>query len=188
MYSWRFHQRESRKVTSSLQSIDEYQAGQICMSTDRVLVHESVSKDFLEAMKNSLAQAATSGSALPVVATSASKARLQKAISEAVAKGASVVSGSDQPDQVPGASIIPTVLKDVDTSTTIWNEENFGPLVAITTVTSDEEAVKIANGSEYGLSAAVFTRDLRRGLAIAKQLESGYVRLLRLHYLDVWTS
>jgi acyl-CoA reductase-like NAD-dependent aldehyde dehydrogenase len=188
MYSWRFHQCEFHGPTFLLLPIDEYQAGQICMSTDRILVHESVSKDFLEVMKSSLAQAATNGSALPVMATSASKARLQKSISEAMSKGASVLSGSDQPDAVPGASIIPTVLKDVDTSTTIWNEENFGPIVAITTVTSDEEAVKIANSSEYGLSAAVFTTDLRRGLAIAKQLESGYITLFHLHFLIVWAS
>ncbi|RYF36611.1 MAG: aldehyde dehydrogenase family protein [Cytophagaceae bacterium] len=143
------------------------------MATDRILVHANVAAQFLDIMKASLAHAAADGNPLPVVATAASKSRLQKALSEAVSKGANVVCGSDQQDAVPGASIIPTVLKDVDTSTTIWNEENFGPLVAITTIQSEEEAVRIANSSEYGLSASVFTRDLRKGLALAKQIQSG---------------
>jgi acyl-CoA reductase-like NAD-dependent aldehyde dehydrogenase len=143
------------------------------MATDRILVHESVISDFLDTMKKSIARAAEDGSPLPVVATTASKSRLQKALSEAVSKGASIVCGSEKQDTGPGASIIPTILKDVDTSTSIWNEENFGPLVAVTTVQSEEQAVKIANNSEYGLSASVFTRDLRKGFAIARQLQSG---------------
>ncbi|KAF2025112.1 aldehyde dehydrogenase, partial [Setomelanomma holmii] len=98
-------------------------------------------------------------------------------LSEAISKGDSVVCGSEQHDAVPGASIASSVLKDVDTSTTMWNEENFGPLVAVTTVQSDEEAVKIANSSEYGLSAAVFTRDLRKSLTLAKQIQSGAVHI-----------
>lgn len=124
-------------------------------------------------MSASLARAATDGSALPVVATMASKTRLQKVIMEAVSEGASVVTGSDKQDEVPGASIVPTVLKNVDTSSTIWNEENFGPFVAITSFSTDEQAVQITNSSEYGLSASVFTNDLRKGLALAKQIKSG---------------
>jgi acyl-CoA reductase-like NAD-dependent aldehyde dehydrogenase len=143
------------------------------MATDRILVHESMISDFLDTMKKSIARAAEDSSPLPVVATRASKSRLQKALSEAVIKGARIVCGSEKQDTGPGASIIPTILKDVDTSTSIWNEENFGPLVAVTTVQSEEQAVKIANSSEYGLSASVFTKDLRKGFAIARQLQAG---------------
>ncbi|KAH7094474.1 aldehyde dehydrogenase domain-containing protein [Paraphoma chrysanthemicola] len=152
-------------------------AGQVCMATDRVLVHTRVVDQFLDLLKASLARAASAGSPLPVVATAASKSRLQKVLSEAVSKGANVVCGSDRQDKVPGASIIPTVLKDVDTSTTVWNEENFGPLVAVTTVRSDEQAVQITNSSEYGLSASIFTRDLRKGFALARQIQSGAVHI-----------
>lgn len=85
-----------------------------------------------------------------------------------MSKGASIVCGSEKQDAVPGASIIPIVLKDIDTPTTLWNEENFGPLVAITTVKSNEQAVRIANSSAYGLSTSVFPKDLRKGLTLAK--------------------
>jgi acyl-CoA reductase-like NAD-dependent aldehyde dehydrogenase len=143
------------------------------MATDRILVHEAVADEFLKMMKASIATAATEGSSLPIVATAASKSRLQTALSDAVAQGAKVVCGSEKQDAVPGSSVIPTVLQDVNVSTALWNEENFGPLVAITTVKSDEEAIRIANSSEYGLSASVFTKDLRRGFALAKQIQSG---------------
>jgi acyl-CoA reductase-like NAD-dependent aldehyde dehydrogenase len=143
------------------------------MATDRILVHESVSQEFLGAMKTTLAHAVTSGSPLPVMATEAFKSRLQKALAEAVSHGARVVCGSERQEAIPGASIIPTILKDVDTTTMVWNEENFGPLVAIATVKSDEEAVQLANSSEYGLSASIFTRNLRKGLALAKQIQTG---------------
>ena len=143
------------------------------MATDRILVHEKVAEEFLETMKASLARAATESSALPVVVSMAAKTRLQKTLSEAVASGAAIVSGSEKQNEVPGTSIVPTILKDVDPSTTIWNEENFGPLVAITTVKSDTQAVEIANSSTYGLSASVFTQDLRKGLAVAKEIQSG---------------
>jgi acyl-CoA reductase-like NAD-dependent aldehyde dehydrogenase len=143
------------------------------MATDRILVHEAVAQEFIDTMKASLEHAAVDGSPLPVVATTTSKSRLQEALAEAVSKGASIVCGSEKQDVVPGASFIPTVVQNVDTSTTIWNEENFGPLVTITTVKNSEEAVRLANSSKYGLSAAVFTRDLRKGLALAKQIQSG---------------
>lgn len=143
------------------------------MATDRILVHENIAAEFVETLRSSLAKAAAEGSPLPVVATTASKARIQKLLAEALSKGASVVCGSDNVDAVPGASIIPTVLQNVDPNTSFWNEEVFGPLVAITTVKDEEEAIRIANKSEYGLSGAVFTKDLRKAFAIAKQLQTG---------------
>jgi acyl-CoA reductase-like NAD-dependent aldehyde dehydrogenase len=124
-------------------------------------------------MKASLAGAATDGSALPAVINLAAKARLQKTLSEVIASGATIVCDSETQDNVSGISVVPTILKDVDTSNTIWNEENFGPLVAITTVESDDQTVQIANDSPYGLSASIFTRDLRKGLALAKKIQSG---------------
>jgi acyl-CoA reductase-like NAD-dependent aldehyde dehydrogenase len=152
------------------------------MATDKILVHEEVAEEFRTMMKGSLAHAATNGSALPLVANMAAKSRLQKTLSEAIASGAAIVCGTEKQDDVPGTSIVPTVLENVDTSATLWTEENFGPLVAITTIGSDEEAVQIANSSPCGLSASIFTRDLRKGLALAKRIQSGYVTLsIALH-------
>ena len=148
------------------------------METDRIIVHEEVAERFLESIKASLARAATDGSALPAVVNMAAKSRLQKTLSEAIASGAAVVCGIERQDEMPGTSTVPTILTDVDASATLWTEENFGPIVAITTVRSDEEAVQIVNSSTYGLSASIFTKDLRKGLALAKRIQSGWVLIL----------
>lgn len=144
------------------------------MATARIIVHEAVASKFLETVKAILAQKASDSSALPIVATNASKNRIQGVLQEAISKGASVVAGAGDQNIVPGNSIIPTILKDVDPATTMWNDETFGPIVAFTTVENEEHAINMANSSEYGLSASVFTQDLRKALAIARQLQSGY--------------
>ncbi|RAL65072.1 hypothetical protein DID88_001179 [Monilinia fructigena] len=67
----------------------------------------------------------------------------------------------------------PMIIGDINEDMPLWRDENFGPVVAYRIAKSDEEAIEMANDTEYGLSAAVFTQDLRKGFAIAKQLESG---------------
>jgi acyl-CoA reductase-like NAD-dependent aldehyde dehydrogenase len=100
-----------------------------------------------------------------------------KLVSDAVSKGAQVLAGSDSPNDIPGAGFVPTILGSVNQSSELNHEEAFGPLASLRTFETDMEAIRIANAAPYGLSAAVFTRDLRRGLAIAKKLESGAVHI-----------
>ena len=71
----------------------------------------------------------------------------------------------------------PIVIENVTTEMDIYHQESFGPTVSLIVVESEEEAVELANDTEYGLSAAVFTRDLAAGLRVAKQIDSGYGRL-----------
>ena len=71
----------------------------------------------------------------------------------------------------------PVVLSDVSEKMDIYYTESFGPTVSVFTVESDEEAIKIANDTDYGLASAVFTEDLRRGLKIAKAIETGAVHI-----------
>lgn len=142
------------------------------MATDHVIVQSSIATQFSEILKTSLSKGASEQS-LPRVVSTASKSRLQGLLSEAVGKGAEFVFGGHGQESVPGTAFIPTVLRGVDKSTEIWDEESFGPVMSITTVDSEDEAVNLANGSRYGLSASVFTKDLRKGLAIARRLETG---------------
>ncbi|KAF1962130.1 aldehyde dehydrogenase family protein [Byssothecium circinans] len=151
-------------------------AGQICMATDHIIVQSSIAAQFSQILKEGLAKGAGE-QPLPRVVSNASKSRLQGLLSQAIDKGASVVFGDGGKETLPGTALIPTVLEGVDQSTDIWDEESFGPVVALTVVGSEEEAVNLANGSRYGLSASVFTKDLRKGLAIAKRLESGAVHI-----------
>jgi acyl-CoA reductase-like NAD-dependent aldehyde dehydrogenase len=93
-----------------------------------------------------------------------------KLVHEAVAKGAKVLCGADG----DGTTVMKGIVVDhVTQDMSLFREESFGPQVSITRVKSAEEAVKAANDTEYGLSASLFTRDIARGIELAKRIESG---------------
>ena len=142
------------------------------MATDQIIVQSEVAAQFSQILKESLAKGANE-QPLPKVVSHVSKARLQGLLSQAVERGASVIFGDSGKASLPGTAVIPTVLEGVNQSSDMYDEESFGPVAALTVVDSEDEAVNLANGSKYGLSASVFTKDLRKGLDIAKRLESG---------------
>ena len=148
--------------------------GQICMSTERVIVERSVADEFAQKLAKRVA-------ALPVgnpnegefvlgsVVGTPTVQRVQRLVAEAVKQGAKVLCGGDAK-----GTIMPGVVVDhVMPAMALFREESFGPQVSITRVDSVDEAVRFANDSEYGLSAAVFTRDLARGIDVAKRIDSG---------------
>src|SRR5207302_6796608 len=95
---------------------------------------------------------------------------------EAVAAGARVLTGGERAEE-PGSFYPPTVLVDVDHSMTCMTEETFGPTLPIMKVGTAEEAIRLANDSEYGLSASVFSGDVYRAKDIALQLDCGAVNI-----------
>ena len=96
-------------------------------------------------------------------------ARIQALINDAVSKGAKVVAGG----RSEGTLMSATVIDGVNSSMRIYGEESFGPVVCVVRVNGADEAVRVANDTEYGLSAAVFGRDIARALEIAKRIDSG---------------
>ena len=156
------------------------QSGQICMSTDRILVHSSIANAFLEELKKTLHESNTAENEPPTLVSAASKARVEAMISNAIADGAHVVHGAfdkptASPENQPSVRMAPIILGGIKEHMKIWQEENFASLAACMVVDSDEDAIKVANNSGTGLTASLYTEDLRKGLAIAKKLESGYV-------------
>ncbi|KAF1951182.1 aldehyde dehydrogenase family protein [Byssothecium circinans] len=150
--------------------------GQICMGTDRVVAHHSIAPALIEKMKHQLAAFAKQSHILPYVVSSASKLRLARLVSEALDQGAELIAG-DSTQSSPAASFIPTILSSVKDTSKVYHEEAFGPLVSISTFETEDDAVSFANATLYGLHAAVFTRDLKRGLSVAKKLEVGAVHI-----------
>jgi vanillin dehydrogenase len=147
--------------------------GQICMSTERIIVDDSVADAFV-------AKFAAKASKLPagdprghVVLGSlvdlAPAERMDVLITDAVAKGAKVVAGGKRNATVVEA----TLLDHVKAKMKIYSEESFGPVKSIIRVNGVDEAVRVANDTEYGLSAAVFGRDITRAMAVAKRIQSG---------------
>lgn len=145
------------------------------MATDRILVHSSIATQFTNALKTALAAGASASSLPPTLVNVASKVRVQTLISSALASGAHFISGpkeSPLPADV-GVRMAPIILGGVTEDMPLWQEEAFASVAAFMEFETEEEAVRLANGSGYGLSASVFTEDLRKGLAMAKRLQSG---------------
>ncbi|KAJ5157788.1 uncharacterized protein N7482_008888 [Penicillium canariense] len=154
-------------------------SGQICMATDRILVHSSIVPTFTAALKTALAAGASASALPPTLVNTASKTRVEALVSSAVAAGAHFISGSAD-SQLPansGVRMAPAILGGVREDMPVWQEEAFASVAACMVFESEDEAVRLANSSGYGLSASVFTEDLRRGLAMAKRIQSGAVHI-----------
>lgn len=152
------------------------QSGQICMSTDRIILHSSIASAFIDALEAALqADADNTSEPPPTLVNAASKSRVEAIISSALEAGAHLIHGSvnEQKSSANGVRMAPVLLGGIKEDMPIWQEEVFASVAACMVVDSDEEAVKIANSGGYGLSAAVFTEDLRKGLAMAKKIQSG---------------
>ena len=149
------------------------------MATDRIIIHSSVAAAFLTALKSCLSSQYPASTVAPTVVSSAAKYRLQSLVSGAVSAGAQLFHGNHTGPNATGVNdsnnlqFAPQVLGNVTENMEIWQEEIFGPVVSYKLVQSEEEAIEVANRTGYGLSAAVFTKDLRKGFAIAKRIESG---------------
>ena len=148
--------------------------GQICMSTERIIVVEAVAADFVKrfaAKARSLATGDPREGKTPLGAVVDQKTvkHVNSLIDDALAKGAKLVAGG-KADQV----LMPaTVVDEVTQSMNIYRDESFGPVVGVIRAKDEADAVRLANDSEYGLAAAVFTRDTARGLRVARQIRSG---------------
>jgi len=151
-----------------------FNQGQICMSTERIIVDRSVADSFVE----QLGRKATSlvagdprdrNSLLGSLINCEAAERIKDLLDDAVNKGARIVTGG----QVKGAIMQPTVVDNVSKPMRLYSEESFGPVVAIMRVANASEAVTVANDSAYGLSAAVFGRDIARALTVAQRIDSG---------------
>lgn len=147
--------------------------GQICMSTERIVVADSVADEFAQKLSATAATLTSGpvGSASPlgpVVGFDAGD-RIEALVRDAVAKGARVLVGG----RSNGTHVDATVVDLVSPNMRLYGEECFGPVISIVRVHGDEEAIRVANDTEYGLSSAVFSRDVYRALKVARRLETG---------------
>ena len=153
--------------------------GQTCQAVERVYVEEPVYDEFLRKVveKASSLRQGPPGAAGSVdvgaVTFAPQAAIIERHVSDALQKGARVLLGGKLREGGSGRFFEPTVLTDVDHSMEVMTEETFGPVVPIMKVRDEEEALRLANDSRYGLNSSVFTKDLEKGERIARQIEAG---------------
>lgn len=147
--------------------------GQICMSTERMIVHEKIADEFVAKLAARAAKLPAGDPRGHVVLGSlvnpASAEKMDAFIADATAKGATVVAGGKR----NGSVVEATVLDGVKPGMRAYDEESFGPVKPVIRVASEDEAIAIANDTEYGLSASVYSRDIQRAMAVAARIESG---------------
>jgi len=153
-------------------------AGQVCISVQRVLVADEVYGEFVERL-TPLVEGLRTGHPLddstvlgPVISESEAE-RVERTVRDALAGGATLLTGGER----DGAVVAPTVVGDVDPSMDISRKELFGPAVALTRVRDVDEAIRLANDSDYGLGAGLFTSSLEHALRFAREVDSGTIQI-----------
>ena len=148
--------------------------GQICMSTERIIVVDAVADAFVEKLSARAASLPWGDPAggdvvLGALVTPDSGVKMASLLADATSKGAKLVAGGERDGALHAATLLDGVTADMR----IYTEESFGPVKSIIRVADTEEAVRVANDTEYGLSAAVFSQDIKRALSVANRLQSG---------------
>lgn len=153
-------------------------AGQVCISAQRILIEDGIYDDFTEALKTRVEGIVTGdpladGTAMGPMIRESDAERVQGWVNEAVAGGARLVAGGGR----EGTMHQPTVLADVAPGMRVSCDEIFGPAVALTKVSDIDTAIAIANDTNYGLSASIFTQDIDRAIKYAQNVESGNIHI-----------
>ncbi|KAG5979758.1 hypothetical protein E4U55_004804 [Claviceps digitariae] len=152
-------------------------SGQVCMSTERILVHKAVKDTFRHKLAAAVAGMFPTDGEAPVLINSAAAQRNRQLVANATERGATILYGDVNARESSNTRLRPIIVDKVTTDMDIYKTESFGPTVSLVDIESEEEAIRIANDTEYGLAAAVFTRDLRRGLRLAEEIETGAVHI-----------
>lgn len=154
--------------------------GQICTATSRIFVHEGLYEKFVEAFKVHVSTVSKVGDPFeettfqgPQV-TKVQYERIMKYIEAGQSEGAKLVIGGTRHGD-KGYFIAPTIFKDVGDDMTISREEIFGPVVTVAPFKTDEEVIRRANNSTYGLGAAIFTENITRAHKVAAKIQAGMV-------------
>ncbi|MCA9230394.1 MAG: aldehyde dehydrogenase family protein [Planctomycetales bacterium] len=173
-----------------------YNAGQSCCAIERVYVHQTLYQPFLEKAAALLAEyqlgdPLDESTTMGPLASRSAPQFLQQQVDDAVGRGARLIVGGRAPSELAGNFYLPTLLADVANDAQVMQEESFGPLLPVSSVCDEDEAVARMNDSAFGLTASVWTSDQQRAEAIASRLNAGTIFQNRCDFLDPalpWTG
>ncbi|KAK4187691.1 putative aldehyde dehydrogenase [Podospora australis] len=170
-----------KKAVAQTQFSIKFNSGQVCMANTRIYVEKSVAAEFVEAFKQAYIAGTKEGNPLDKETTQGPQAdeiqykHVMGYIEDGKKTGTLALGGEGNLADKKGFWVQPTIFLDTPEDAKIMKEEVFGPVVNINTFETEAEAIAKANDTEFGLYAAVFTRDISRAMRVAKALESGYV-------------
>jgi glyceraldehyde-3-phosphate dehydrogenase (NADP+) len=161
-------------------------AGQVCISVQRVVSHPAVLGDFLDALVPKVEAIRTGDPAVPHTAmgtliSTAAAQRVERAIAAAVDGGARLLTGGGR----DGSIVAPTVVADVDPASPFSQNELFGPAVAVSSAVDWESAIAQVNGTPYGLSAGIFTRDVVGAVRAIREVDAGNIHI---NWTPLWRA
>lgn len=158
-----------------------FNQGQVCSATSRLLVQEGLYPKLIERLVQQASQipigdGLAEGTLLGPLVSEGQHRKVLEAIAQARNEGATLLCGGQRPAHLPnGWFVEPTIFTDVPANSALWCEEIFGPVLAVRTFTDEAEAIALANDSQYGLAAAVMSRDTARCQRVARALRVGIV-------------
>jgi aldehyde dehydrogenase (NAD+) len=152
--------------------------GQICMSVEKIVLHEKIAAEFTERFVEhvrglKMGDPHEPGNIIGPIINQKQLDKIRDQVDDAVAKGAKVLVGGKH----KGLFFEPTILTNITRDMKVMREETFGPIAPVVTVGSVDEAIEVANDTEYGLSAGIMTRNEERGLAVARRLNTGMAHI-----------
>ncbi len=165
-----------------------WNSGQICDGLKRLIVHESIFEELVDKLSRNLLTIKVGDAELPqtemgpLVAERQLKLALEQ-LEDAKAKGAKVITGGKKPEGLEGAFLEPTILININPEMKVWKEEVFAPILPIVKFITEEEAIKLANDTSFGLGGYIHTKDLARASRVALQLETGMISVNGTNYV-----
>lgn len=184
-----FEDANINKILEAIYFQRFFNCGQSCDALKRLIVHESMFDDLVNKLKNYL-EFKKIGDPLdettdigPLVAQRQLEL-LETQVEDAIKNGAKVILGAKRPANLKGAFYEPTILTNIKPKMRVWREEVFGPVLPVVSFKTEEEAIKLANDTQYGLGAYVFTKDKKRAERVAGQIEAGNISINGVSYVE----
>jgi succinate-semialdehyde dehydrogenase/glutarate-semialdehyde dehydrogenase len=167
-------------------------SGQLCISIERLLVHEEIADEFVERLvkrvkRMRLGSGLTYDYDMGSLISDEQLEAVREHVEDAVAKGAKVLTGGKERPDIGPYFYEPTILGEVRDGMSLFADETFGPVVAVSTFSDEEEAVRRANDSCFGLNFSLWTRNVSRGRELAARLQAGTVNINE-GYISTWGS
>ena len=154
--------------------------GQVCDAAKRLIVHESIFDEVIKKLKahietKTVGDAENKNTDIGPLVSKRQLDVLKSQVNDAHKKGAKIIIGGKTPEGLKGAYYMPTILTNIKFDMRVWKEEVFGPVLPVVSFKTEEEAIKLANDTAYGLGAQIYSNDRERAKRVASKIDAGCI-------------